>query len=861
MTPERYQRVVELFHAALELEPGARSAFLSQACASDEELRQEVEAMLAADAKSRGFLDQPPDDLAAAAMRAGGSGSVIDRPAWEAAADLLDARTVVTPGTRLGPYEILDPLGEGGMGTVYRGLDTRLNRPVAVKFSSEQFSQRFEREARVISALNHPHICTLYDVGAMPSGSSFMVTELVEGETLRDWLKRAPAMERSLEIARQVLEALRAAHQAGIIHRDLKPANIMVRFDGYVKVLDFGIAKRMPAAGALQTENTATTGVSLPGQVLGTVPYMSPEQILSQQVDQRSDLFAFGIILHEMLAGEHPWPRKSGVDTLHAILHEDPPPIQSTALKGLAAISQKLLRKNPAGRYPSAEAVLEALANRSGQQTPQRPELEEIDEPERRPRALTRLIVLPFRMLRRHEATDFLAVSLPDAISSSLAAIDALVVRSTMLASRFGVSTEIDVHAIAEQAQVDAILTGTILSDGEHLRVTTQLVEAPSGVVLWSNASQVTLHDIFHLQDELVDRIVQSLALPLTDREHRALKHDVPMNAVAYELYLRANQLAAVGDVPSMIRARDLYLRCVDAEPKYAPAWACLGRTYRFIGKYGEEQAVDFGRAEKAFRKAFVLNPELALAHNLYTALETDLGRSLDAMERLLMRAHTHRNDSNLLTGLVQACRYCGLLKASVAAHDRARRLDPHVRTSVAYTFLQLGDFQSALDYSGPTDGYIFLPSLLALGRKGEAIEKMREIEKALPTHLAHGTVAAREWLEGDREKSLEALDRLEPRGFHTTDPEARFRAACFLAELNEPDRALEYLSLALDSGYRCHYALLHDPWLDSVRAHPQFTALVNRAAPLDLEARTVFLDNGGDRLLGLAGARAESRP
>src|SRR5579872_5447394 len=230
MNPERWRQIEQLYHSVLQREPEQRAAFLAAAGGDDEELRREVESLLA---------------------QSGSTGGLLDRPAWEAAADLadsIDTSTILSAGMRLGPYQILGALGEGGMGTVYRGVDTRLNRAVAVKFSAERFSHRFEREARVISALNHPHICTLYDVGAMPSGSSYMVTELVEGETLRDWLKRSPVVERSIEIARQVLEALRAAHDAGIIHRDLKPANIMVRFDGYVKVLDFGLAKRIPAA-------------------------------------------------------------------------------------------------------------------------------------------------------------------------------------------------------------------------------------------------------------------------------------------------------------------------------------------------------------------------------------------------------------------------------------------------------------------------------------------------------------------------------------------------------------------------------------------------------------------------------------
>jgi len=552
----------------------------------------------------------------------------------------------LTTGDQLGPYGIVAPLGAGGMGQVYRAHDPRLNRDVAIKVSDTQFSERFEREAKAIAALNHPNICHIYDVGP-----SYLVIELIQGETLRDYLKKQPPRERALEIARQVLEALRAAHGAGIIHRDLKPANIMVRSDGYVKVLDFGLAKRLPVSGALPTDSTVTLGPSVPGQILGTVAYMSPEQILGQEIDQRSDLFAFGIVLFEMVTGQHPWPRQSQVDTLHAILHDDPPRMQSD----FAAVVDKLLCKNREGRYSSAEAVLEDLANPAPPAAPSR-------------RGLTRLIVLPLGLLRRHDASDFLSISLPDAITNSLAAIDSLVVRSTMAASRFAASTELDVKAIAEEAQVDAVLTGTILSDGEHLRVTAQLVEAPGGTVLWSNTSQVSLRDIFQLQDELVDRIVQSLTLPLTAREHRALKHDVPVSAMAYEFYLRGNQLAVAGyghDPQNMVLARDLYLRSVEADSKYAPAWAALGRTYRLIGKYGfGDLAENQASADDAFQKAFTLNPELPLAHNLYTYLETDLGRSLKALERLLKRAHLHRNDPNLLAGLVHACRYCGLLEA-----------------------------------------------------------------------------------------------------------------------------------------------------------------------------------------------------
>jgi serine/threonine protein kinase/tetratricopeptide (TPR) repeat protein len=332
MTADKWMQLKKIFEAA-QGKPAAEQADVVCALAQgDEELESAARDLLAADESASSFLQAPATDLHSA---------------------------LLAPGTRLGPYQILGLLGEGGMGKVYRGLDTRLGRAVAIKISAEQFGKRFELEARAISALNHPNICTLYDVGP-----NYLVTELVEGETLRDWLQHPPALERRLEIMRQVLEALRTAHCAGIVHRDLKPQNIMVRFDGYVKVLDFGLAKQLPTARSAQRETIASEA-SVPGQIVGTVAYMSPEQIQGHPVDQRSDLFAVGIILFEMLTGQHPWPRASMVDTLHAILHDDAPTVHATTPSGaeLAPIVRKLLRKNPVERYSLAEGVLEALNN------------------------------------------------------------------------------------------------------------------------------------------------------------------------------------------------------------------------------------------------------------------------------------------------------------------------------------------------------------------------------------------------------------------------------------------------------------------------------------------------------------------
>jgi eukaryotic-like serine/threonine-protein kinase len=281
MSSPNWEEIERAVAAVLELPDGERAAWLSQQPVA---IRNEVESLLTAYRRSGDFLggetaaQTAGSDLIGRmeAIRAQLKGAVTAADSGPAPAD---SAITLNAGTQLGPYRIERLLGKGGMGEVFRAADTRLGRPVAIKISAQEFSERFEREARAISALNHPHICTLYDVGTLPSGSGFLVTELVEGESLTDWLKRSPEPKQCVVIAEQVLEALRAAHGAGILHRDLKPANIMVRTDGYAKVLDFGLAKRIRAPGRATTKDMATHSVSIPGQITGTIGYMSPEQI------------------------------------------------------------------------------------------------------------------------------------------------------------------------------------------------------------------------------------------------------------------------------------------------------------------------------------------------------------------------------------------------------------------------------------------------------------------------------------------------------------------------------------------------------------------------------------------------------
>jgi len=747
---------------------------------------------------------------------------------------------------RIGHYEILRKLGEGGMGIVYEARDERLDRRVAVKTiraqnADESARRLFWNEARSAARISHPGVCQLYEIGEdQQTGLLFLVMELLEGESLDQRLAKGPIpLCQAVQIATAMLGALEALHATGIVHRDLKPANVFLTAHG-VKLLDFGLAQAIGLSSLCGAPNDTTVSVTVRDALAGTPCYMAPEQVNRGPIGPATDLFAVGCILFEMLTGKRVFSGASAIEVLHAVLHDHPP-----ALTGSCAVADRVIRrameKQPRDRYASAGAMSEELRNAG---------TEEDSGVVPRSRAITRLIVLPFRVLRHHEASDFLAVALPDAITSSLCGVDSVIVRSTLVASRLADSTGWDLKRIGEQAEVDAILAGTILSDGEHIRVSTQLVEAATGTMIWTNTSEASSRDLFGLQDELVDRIVQSLTLPLTAREHRLLKHDVPANAGAFEYYLRANQLTVAQNVQDMVLARDLYIRCLEADSRYAPAWARLGRVYRFVGKFVGEEAENLDRAEEAFQKSFSLNPDLALAQNFYTSLEADLGRALSAMERLLKRSQAHRNDPDLFTGLVQACRYCGLPNASLAAHERARRLDPHVKTSVAYTFRYLNDFEAALNHCASADEYATNLAWRPAGHEQEAIAVLRERERANPPgRLRRGfLVVCRTYLEGDRAKSLEAIEQCLQVQFR--DPEARFGLGIFLAKLNEPKRALETISQALEEGYVCHHVLVGHPWLEALRSDAGFPELAGRAAARSSQAQAVFFDNGGDRLL-----------
>jgi TolB-like protein len=463
------------------------------------------------------------------------------------------------------------------------------------------------------------------------------------------------------------------------------------------------------------------------------------------------------------------------------------------------------------------------------------------------PKAVTRLIVLPFRMLRPDPETDFLAFSLPDALTTSLSGLKSLVVRSSLAASRFS-GGALDLKTIAAEADVDLIVTGALLSAGDEMRVSAQLTDAASGTLVWSHATQTSIGNVFRLQDELTERVVNALSLPLTAREQRILRQDVPANAKAYEYFLRGNQFSH--DPKQWAAARDLYLRCVEADPCYAPAWARLGRIHHVMAKYltmGAGEGLE--RAEAAFRQALDLNPDLAIAHKFYAQLEVDLGRAKDAVARLLPRAQGAA-DPEIFGALISPLRYCGLLEASVAAHSCAVALEPKIRTSVPHTWFLQRDNTRVASMRIEDNPYIVAVSLADVGRKDEALPVLRTLEEKLKTRMRDFIMAARTMIEGDAAGSVAAVGRIVASEF--SDPEGLFYLTRHLARLNQVDAALELFERVVGGGFFCYPAMSSDPWLDPVRKRPQFAKLLGTAEQQHQVAAREFARLEGNRILGI---------
>ena len=835
MTPERWRRITEIFHAARERDPASREAFVAEACGHDPTLRREVEAMLAGLDRAGQFGETP---LFASASR----------PELASPLDVVH----LPPGSQLGPYQILSLLGAGGMGQVYKAFDPRLHREIAIKIAAERFSERFDREVRAIAMLNHPNICTIHDVGP-----NYLVTELVDGETLRDWFKRALPIERNLELARQMLEALRAAHQADIVHRDLKPENVMVRSDGYVKVLDFGLAARIPTSRVLQAESVATTDstfiafendvdnrrLSRPGEILGTIPYMSPEQIQGGQADRRSDLFAFGIILYEMLTGRHPWPRRSSLETLHAILHDDPPAIHAASLMHaeLAAIVLKLLRKSPAERYQVADAVLEALGSR----TASRESVASVTGPT----PLTSIAVLPFIFLSEVEGARGLSLGFADALITILGRLEDVTVLPTSAILNYTAGT--DPARACRDLGTRHLLQGNVQKAGTRWRVSMHLFDAMTQKRISSEQHDFDLENVFDVQDEIGRQVVESLRKRFPPAVPK-LRDRYSSDPEAYNEFM-AGLREGYSDQPDMLESAIKHLStAITRDPEFALAHAWLSYVSTNVYFTFDPRPARLEKAEHHWRRALMLDPalpegHLARAFILWSpAKGFQHAEALEALEQVLAVQPNLEQAHNRIASI---CLHVGRLHETRLAHEQARRSNPKTRSgNLEFLLLYSGDFARAEEAGeawlrerpGAKYALFFHPQPplmsgdLDLAEKRLVTALQHLPDEPLITSL-QGILYAR------RNQAGPALDCVRravdlPRSFGHTH-HTYYQIASVYAVLGETDKAMAWLERSVDTGFACWPFFRMDPHLEHLREKPEFIRLTG-----DLEQKYTSL-------------------
>ena len=728
MKTERWEKVIDLFQSALERAPEERTAFLDESCHDDEGMRQEVESLLTSHERAENFIEVPAFEAAPEFVPNDSAGALI--------------------GKLIGHYRIESLIGVGGMGKVYRARDERLGRKVALKLLPDSLTtdetqlSRFKNEARTASALNHPNILTVYEIGT-EGNVQFIATEFIEGITLRAALASgAMNTQRTLEIAVQVSSALAAAHDAGVVHRDIKPENIMLRPDGYAKVLDFGIAKLTEQNRASDDHTTALLQTR-PGLVLGTAHYMSPEQARGQKIDARSDIWSLGVVLYEMVAGSPPFRGETPSDCIAAILTTEPPPLSSVSPDvpaRLESILQKALRKNTDERYQTIKEMLAELRNlkakleaeRSLSQTKSARDFKvsKLQRPRRvllitlvaavlaamavasflffgGPPSLANeksIAVLPFENLSEDKSNAYFADGIQDEILTRLSKIADLKVISRTSTQRYK-KTHQKPSEIGKQLGVANLLEGSVQKTNDQVRVNVQLIRAANDSHLWAETFDRRLTDIFSVESEVAKAIADQLRAKLTGQEEEIIAIRPTNNPQAYDAYLRGLAFTLkTGNSPANTLGAQKYLKeAVRLDPKFALAWALLSYVdalgYLTLTLQPTEALRD--ETGQAAETALTLQPNLgeailAKGYYYYACL-----KDYDAAVRYFGQAHRFLpNSSQIPESLAYVARRRGQWEQSEIYFNEAERLDPRnvsLLTQHAQSYMLCRRFSEAL--------------------------------------------------------------------------------------------------------------------------------------------------------------------
>ena len=712
----------------------------------------------------------------------------------------------LAPGARLGRYEVVAVLGVGGMGEVYKVRDTNLNRMVAIKAIPAHLAgdperrARFDREARAVAALSHQNICTLHDV-LHEGDRAFLVMEYVEGETLATRLERGPLPpDAALKLATELAAALDAAHRGGIVHRDLKPGNIMLTPAG-LKLLDFGIAK--VGDGVIAGSDGATVS-TLPGTMLGTLEYMSPEQAFGRPLDARSDLFSFGAVLYEALTARPAFKGESDVDSLDRVLHARPEggaAARRSVEIALWRVVRKCLEKDPDRRFQTAAELLSELTSLERQR--HEPPRQAIDKPS--------IVVLPFEDLSPAKDNEYFSDGLSEELITDLSGVAGVRVVSRTTSMRLKGHGR-DVASIARELAVHYVLDGSVRKSGSDLRITAQLIDASTDTQLWGGKYTGSLNDVFDIQEQVSRQIVDALKVTLTLQETVGLTKRATLNPEAFDLALRGRHLLDRFTRRDLLAAVELFQEAIARDSRYAPAFAGLAEAHATIYQEFERRERRLDAAMEAAFKALLYDPALPDA---YAALGL---------------AHFNK----------------GALEDAVVASQRAVQLDPD--NFIGYWTLAriyhltdrdqdaLEMFQKVIalkpDYY-PVYGYI----RMVFERLGKRIRYQPilkvAIERIFPRYLATHPEDARAHeffgielseagvVEQGRAEMSRALE-LAP-----DDALILYGAACFHARLGETRTAVHYLKRAIDAGFENIEWMARDPDLESLRTDPVYLQAV----------------------------------
>ncbi len=877
MNPVRWQKLDRLFQSALQCTSGERDAFVAEACIGDDAMRQDLQSMISHHRQAGSFIEHPAFEMAAETM------------AEDSPADSLIGKSV-------GSYLIQKMLDRGGMGTVYLAFDNNLHRQVALKFLHDDLVSdvgkvvRFKQEARAASALNHHNILTIFEIGETADGRHFIVTEFIDGETLRTLMSRQPStLTAALDVAAEIASALVASHAAGIVHRDIKPENIMLRRDGYVKVLDFGLAKLVDVEDRHKVNSTLVD--TAPGLVMGTVRYMSPEQVRGLYVDERTDIWSLGVVLYEMLAGEAPFAGRTRSDVIASILQNKPSFAWRTAEMPaeLEWVLKKALAKDRDERYvivkeflndlkrlsreiPDAEhsesatlqtsgamsegvgshgseVPLATVADKQRTETDGRTKAPKLrSDPGRLPsdrgrsrKAINSVAILPLVNDSADANAEYLSDGITESIINNLSQLPKLRVMARSTVFRYK-GRDIDPLEVGHELGVHAVLTGRVLQLGDSLRIGTELVRVSDGSQLWGQHFDQKPGDIFAVQEEIAKQISEKLQMQLSGEEKKRLVKRHTQNTQAYQLYLQGRYHWNKRSEEGMKKGIHFFEEAIRLDPNYALAHAGLADSYIILGFYGVLAPNEvMPKVKAAAKRALKIDDTLAEARISLAYAKGAYDWDWVGAEKEYKRAiKLNRNYATAHHWYGEYLAFMGRSAEAAAELELAHELDPlSLIINVALGWIYylgrryddgIKQFFRTLELD-PNFVHARFCLGLAYVQKGmfaEAIEELQGVVAMFgrdPGALA--VLGYAHGVSGNKAAARELLDELiEQSGGRYIAP---YRLALICIGLDEKDQAFTWLRKGCedhDLGLAC---LKVEAMADSLRSDPRLEELLRR--------------------------------